>query len=260
MIDTHTHLYSSKFNQPGEPYAGQLAAIDRAVAAGVQLMVLPGCERADIQPLRDLKRLRPDVLATAMALHPTEFGDDWREHLAQVMDELRDHADEYIAVGECGLDLYWEQSTLPQQLEIFDTQLAFAAEKNKPVLIHCRKALDQTLEVLKSHPAVSAVFHSFEGTPADVERVRKVGDYYFGINGIVTFKNTELRTALPAIGLDRLLLETDSPYLAPVPYRGKRNESAYLPHIAAAIAQTLGQPLEAVTAATTANALRFLSK
>lgn len=258
LIDTHTHLYDRKFNAaPGE-LAGSVEAVDRAVAAGVGRMLLPGCELADVTLVRELQRLRPDALRIAMALHPTEMGPDWRGHLKAVMAELRAHTADYVAVGECGIDLYWEQDTLPQQMQVFDAQLSFAAEAGLPVLIHCRKAPEQTVEVLKGHPGVKAVFHSFEGSRADVEMIRRTGDYYFGVNGIVTFKNTTLREVLPSIGLERILLETDSPYLAPVPYRGRRNESAYLPYIASTVAQTLGLSEEDVAAATTANALELI--
>ena len=262
MIDTHTHLYSSKFDQQEasepSPMAGQLEAIDRAVVAGVSRMLLPGCEMADVAALKALKALRPESIRIAMALHPTEMGPDPLGQLEAVLAEQRANVTDYVAVGECGMDLYWEQDTLDVQQRVFDAQLAFAAGVGLPVLIHCRKALELTLEVLSDHKDVPAVFHSFEGTVADVEAIRKAGDYYFGINGIVTFKNTTLREALPAIDPHRLLLETDSPYLAPVPHRGRRNESAYLPLIAAQIATTLGIEPTEVDALTTANALRLI--
>lgn len=262
MIDTHTHLYSGKFDLPesfgAAAWAGQLEAVDRAVAAGVERMLLPGCEMADLPALKALRALRPDHIRIAMALHPTEMGPDPMGHLEEVVAELAAHTADYVAVGECGIDLYWEKDTLPQQQKVFDAQLAFAAGAGLPVLIHCRQALAPTLEVLAGHKDVAAVFHSFEGTAADVETVRKCGDYYFGINGIVTFKNTTLREALPAIGLERLLLETDSPYLAPVPHRGRRNESAYLPLVAQQIAATMGLTPGQVAEATTRNALRLI--
>lgn len=258
MIDTHTHLYDHKFDLPGEPWRGQIEAVDRAVAAGVECMLMPGCSRDDIGALHAVKQLRPHNVRIAMALHPTEFGADWREHLEIVIDELRRNVADYVAVGECGIDLYWSQDTLPQQMQVFDAQLSLAAELGLPVLIHCRKAIEATLEVLRGHPGVPAVFHSFEGTAADVERIRAVEDYYFGINGIITFKNTPLREALPAIGLERILLETDSPYLAPVPYRGRRNESAYLPLVANTVAAVLSKTPKQVCDATTANARAFI--
>ena len=142
-------------------------------------------------------------------------------------------------------------------MQVFDAQLAEAKRLGLPVIIHQRNALEPVLEVLSSYPGVAAVFHSFGGSVADVESIRRLGDYYFGINGIVTFKNSGLASVLPAIGLDRILTETDSPYLAPVPYRGRRNESAYIPHIVDRIAESIEIPADNVANTTTENAIKF---
>lgn len=254
MIDTHTHLYDAAFGTTAE----QAAVVRGAVEAGVERMLLPAVDAASAAPMRLLANGCPDHIRRAMALHPTELGDDWRKSLEAVVAELNDHRDEYIAVGECGIDLYWDSSTLPEQQKVFDAMLAQASALRLPALIHCREALEPTLEVLRDHADVEAVFHSFGGSPAEVERIRAVGDYYFGINGIVTFKNSGLRHTIPAIGLDRILLETDSPYLSPAPLRGRRNDSSRLPLIAAAIADAAGCTAQEVDARTTANALRFL--
>ncbi len=161
-----------------------------------------------------------------------------------------------MGVGEIGIDLYCcDRSHRREQMDAFEAQCRMALDRDLPIVIHCRDGLDETLEVLEGLPSVpQGVFHCFGGTRADVERIRMVGDFYFGINGIVTFKNTCLRETLPAIGLDRILLETDAPYLAPVPFRGKRNESMHIPLIASQIAQTLAVPLEKVAAVTSASA------
>ena len=139
-------------------------------------------------------------------------------------------------------------------MQAFDRQIAKAVDLNLPVIIHSREGLDQTLEVLQGYRDVRAVFHSFGGTEKDVDAIRRVGDFYFGINGIVTFKNSGLKATLPAIGLERILLETDAPYLAPVPHRGKRNESSYIPLIGATVADALSTDTETVAEATTTNA------
>lgn len=254
MIDTHTHLYDTAFGSIAE----QADIVGQAVAAGVSRMLLPAVDAGSAGPMRALAERCPEHIRRAMALHPTELGEDWRLSLQAVTEELRLHPAEYIAIGECGLDLYWDTSTLEQQQRVFDAMLALASEMGLPALIHCRQALEPTLEVLRGYPGVSAVFHSFGGSAADVESIRAVGDYYFGINGIVTFKNSELRHTLPAIGPERLLLETDSPYLSPVPYRGRRNDSSHLPVIARTIAQSMGWSPEEAARRTTANALRFL--
>lgn len=156
-----------------------------------------------------------------------------------------------------GIDLYWDASRRTQQMKAFDAQLSLAEERGLPVIIHCRNALDETLEVLQSHPAVSAVMHSFGGTAGDAERILQTGSYYFGINGILTFKKSTLPDAVKAIPTERLLLETDAPYLAPVPMRGRRNESAYLTHTASCLAEILGIDMQEVADLTSNNARRL---
>lgn len=235
---------------------GQVETVDRALAAGVDMMIFPAVDRESVEPMLALHALKPDNTALAMGLHPTEVKENWREELDYLMSVLGDGKD-YVAVGEVGIDLYWDKTFESSQLEVFDLQLDKASQLGLPVIIHQREALDQTLEVLSGHRDVKAVFHSFGGSVADVERIRGLGDYYFGINGIVTFKNSGLAAVLPSIGLDRILTETDSPYLAPVPYRGRRNESSYIPYIAGRIAEGLGLELDEVAAATTHNAQQF---
>lgn len=259
MIDTHTHIYGPEFDIPGQEagsLAGQTAAVDRAVESGVNRLVLANVDMESIAPIRALAAARPAQIVTSIGLHPTELGEDYRSTLSE-MERLLDEGG-YCAVGEIGLDLYWDKSRLDDQMDAFARQLQWADARRLPVLIHCREALDPALEVLKDFPHVSAVFHSFGGSPDDVERIRRVGDYFFGINGIVTFKNSKLADTLPAIGIERILTETDAPYLAPVPFRGKRNESALIPLIVNRIASVLDISEQEVDAVTTANALKFL--
>lgn len=253
MIDTHTHLYLPEFETaPG----GGAAAVERALNVGVTHMVFPNVDLSTVAPMESLAAKYPGQTSCAMGLHPTEVKADWRDALRTVAERLSGRGG-YVAVGEVGIDLYWDTTFRDEQMQAFDAQVSIAASLGLPVIIHCREGLDEALEVMQGHPGAAAVFHSFGGDLADIERIRRVGDYYFGINGIVTFKNSRLREVLPAIGLDRILLETDSPYLAPVPRRGKRNESAFLPHIAAHIADTLGVGLQEVDKATTGNARRL---
>lgn len=249
LIDTHTHLYLPEFDPDS------VSAVDRAVDAGVGFMIFPNVDLTTVEPMKQLHSRRKDVTAMAMGLHPTEVNDGYRDALRKIGDELAENPSMYVAVGEIGIDLYWDKSFRSEQMEAFRTQCIWAADMDKPIIIHCREGLDETLEVLSSLEKVPrGVFHSFGGTSQDVERVRRVGDFYFGINGIVTFKNSSLRKTLPGIGLSRILLETDSPYLAPVPMRGKRNESAYLIHTAAHVADALGITLEELSQQTTSNA------
>lgn len=249
LIDTHTHLYLPEFDEDGGS-----AAVKRAVDAGVGRMIFPNVDCGTVQPMRRLHAEFPDRTFMAMGLHPTEIGDDWRDALALIHDEFTCNRHDYVAVGEVGIDLYWDKTYSEQQMMALEQQVQWAVDAGLPVIIHCREGLEQTLEVLEAFPAARGVMHSFGGTPQDVERVRKVVDFYFGINGIVTFKNCNVRESLPAIGMERLLLETDSPYLAPVPYRGKRNESAYIVHTAAHVADCLALTKEAVADATASNA------
>lgn len=257
MIDTHTHLYMPEFDIEGQAVgscAGQCAAVDRAIEAGVDMMVFPNVDLSTIAPMRALHSLRPGCTAMAMGLHPTEVRESWRDDLAATMAELHARTADYRAVGEVGIDLYWDKAFAEEQMQVLDRQVAEATALSLPVIIHCREGLPQTLEVLQGHPGALCIFHSFGGSPDDVEAIRRLGDHYFGINGIVTFKNSKLGATLPAIGIDRIVTETDSPYLAPVPHRGKRNESTYIPLIVSTIASHLGITPEEVAEATASNA------
>lgn len=252
FIDTHTHLYLPEFAP--DP----AAAVDRAVDAGVGFMIFPNVDLSTVEPMKLLHSRRPEVTAMAMGLHPTEVNSDYRQALNQIEAELLADPTQYVAVGEIGIDLYWDKTFREEQMEVFRTQCRWAVDMDKPVIIHCREGLDETLEVLASLPEPPrGVFHSFGGTPEDVERIRRTGDFYFGINGIVTFKNSSLRNTIKHIDPARLLLETDAPYLAPVPMRGKRNESAFMIHTAAHVADSLGMTPQRLASLTTENAKRL---
>ncbi|MDE7160243.1 MAG: TatD family hydrolase [Muribaculaceae bacterium] len=255
MTDTHTHLYTIGF--PDEARA----TVRRAVEAGVVRMVFPGIDPESAPALLALAREWPDNVRIALGLHPTELGFDWRGRLAEMERMYAESGLPVAAIGEVGIDLHWEQETIPEQIEAFSRQLDMALERDIPVIIHSRDALDRTISCIKEcvlrHDGrlPKLIFHSFTGSRDDVRRIREVCDPMFGINGVVTYKNAPLlREALPEIGIDRLLLETDSPYLSPVPFRGRRNESAYLPHILGAVSTALGLPEEEVEKATDRNA------
>lgn len=246
MIDTHTHLYLPEYDGRGA------TAVSRAVEAGVEQMIFPNVDLSTVRPMLELAARFPKNIECAIGLHPTEIKEDWQTTLSEIMSTTAEN--EFVAIGEVGIDLYWDKTFREQQMQAFDIQCGYATEMGLPLIIHCRDGLDETLEVIKGHPNVRAVFHSFGGTRDDVDRIRQIGDYYFGINGIVTFKNSKLRDVLPHIGLERILLETDSPYLAPVPFRGKRNESSYLPYVSACIASALSLDSKRIEEATTASA------
>lgn len=254
-IDTHTHLYLPEFND-GDGKGCDV--VDRAIKAGVTHMIFPNVDLTTIEPMEQLADQYPDNISVAMGLHPTEVGDGWRDTLAEIL-EKADCGRSYVAIGEVGIDLYWDKTYAEEQMQVFETQAIKASSSGLPLIIHCRDGLPQALEVLQGVKNVSGVFHSFGGTVDDVEAIRRVGDFYFGINGIVTFKNSKLREVLPAIGSERIVLETDSPYLAPVPHRGKRNESSYVPLIANCIAQTLDIQTEKIALQTSKNATILFS-
>ncbi len=250
MIDTHTHLYLKEFQSAPDD------AVKRAIDVGVDRMIFPNVDLTTISPMRELHERFPKNTFMAMGLHPTEVKDSWRNDLSVVEMELNNHSDDYIAIGEVGIDLYWDKTYRKEQHDVFDVQLQWAFEKNLPVIIHCREGLDDILDIMdgRRNALPQCAFHSFGGEIGDVERIRRRGDFYFGINGIVTFKNSKLKDVLPIIGKERILLETDSPYLAPVPHRGKRNESAFMVHTAAYIASILGLTIDDINRITTDNA------
>lgn len=256
MIDTHTHIYIDSFSQEN-PHA-----VDRAVDSGIDKMILPAVDIDSAAEIVTLHKLYPDHTYTAMGLHPTEINEDWKEELDDIIKKLSPTSP--VAIGEVGIDLYWDDSNLELQKEAFIAQLLLAKEHDLPVIIHCRDGLDVCLDCIqKAYTRQSdnlstgqqLIFHSFTGSPDDIEKIRKVCDPYFGINGVITFKNSgALPEAVKKIGIDRILLETDSPYLAPVPKRGRRNESSYLTFINAKIAEILQLSPEETDRITTRNA------
>lgn len=255
FIDSHSHLYLNDFDTDG----GGEGAVNRAVNAGVERIMFPNVDISTIEPMKQLAHLFPKNIDMAMGLHPTEVTPNWLNDMATIECELA--SNNYQAVGEVGIDLYWDTVYRQEQIEVFEKQCRLALDLNLPMIIHCRKGLKEVLETFdRLGVAPMSVFHSFGGTIADVENIRRRGDFYFGINGIVTFKNSGLRDVLPVIGLDRILLETDSPYLAPVPMRGQRNESAYIVHTAEHVAHALNVTCNEVASTTTQNYMNFINR
>ncbi len=249
MTDTHTHLYMDAF--AGE----ESAAVERAIAAGVTGMVFPGVSPESHEAMMALHERFPENTKVALGLHPTELGEDYDTTLDIMERELEKGV--FSAIGEVGIDLHWDASNVDAQKKAFARQLEWAKCHNLPVIIHCREGVDETLEVIKGagENLPPLIFHSFTSGLEDVRKIREVCDPYFGINGVVTFKNArELREALPEIGIERIVLETDAPYLAPVPHRGSRNESSYIPLIRDKVAETLGISPEETETITDRNA------
>lgn len=248
MIDTHTHLY---FPEYGEEIKG---IMQNCLDSGVSHFILPNVDEESMIQVKDFHSLYPEITTMAMGLHPTEVKEDWERVVDLMEKELS--VGEYKAVGEIGMDLYWDQSMEAQQKQAFERQLLIAEKFRLPVIIHCRNAFEETMEVIeKVKPTVPLVFHSFTGNKDNVNRIRRGCQPYFGINGVVTYKNAqELRDALPEIGIERIVLETDAPFLTPMPHRGKRNDSSYLGHIRDKIAEVLDIPVDKVESITDKNA------
>ena len=248
FIDTHTHLSDEAFATDCD------ALIAKAFEVGVVTMILPGTSLDELPAQKALAARHPERLKMFLGIHPTELGADTEATIDAVERELAANRNLYVGIGEIGIDLH-EATNIEAQMRAFDRQCRLAIAAGLPINIHCRDGLDATLEVLQGLPEMpQGAFHCFGGTSADVDKIRRTGDFYFGINGIVTFKNSGLRETLPSIGLNRIILETDAPYLAPTPFRGKRNDSSYIPLIAQTIADTLNVSLQAVADTTTASA------
>ncbi len=253
MIDSHSHIYCRDFDEDRDE------VIARAKDAGVRHIILPNENLESVQQVVATRDANPSYVSIALGLHPEDVDADFEQQL----EAMRPLLEEYhpVGVGEIGIDLYWDSTWREQQMEALDTQLHWCKELDLPFIIHCRNALDEILSVMDNfgEELPRGVFHSFTGTPEEVEKVRERGDFYFGVNGIVTFKKSNVKDILPVVGLERLLLETDSPYLAPVPNRGKRNESANIPYICHFIAGHLGVEPDEVSQATDRNAIALFS-
>ena len=236
MIDTHTHLYLvDSFPDGGSE------AIREAICAGVDRMILPNIDLESVAPLLSLHKLFPSQTFVTAGLHPTEVGDDWKKELKEIFERFADYR--IVGIGEIGLDMHWEKKFIVRQMDALAAQLELASAMGIPAIIHSRDASDETVEVLKMMGSglPELVFHSFTYSPKEAEAFLSVAEHaYFGFNGVVTFKNArEVRDSALFVGIDRIVAETDSPYLAPVPFRGARNQSAYLPYIIRTIAETL---------------------
>ena len=252
MTDTHTHLYMDAYE------GDQAGAVERAIASGVTMMIFPDVCPESHEAMVRLHRLYPYNTRITLGLHPTEVKEDV-DRVLDTMESLLDSGD-YVAIGEIGIDLHWDSSTLEAQKRAFARQLEWGACRALPVIIHCRDGIDATLEVIKEckYPLPTLIFHSFTSGIEDVRRIREVCNPYFGINGVVTFKNAaELREAIPEIGIEKIVLETDAPYLAPVPHRGGRNESSYIPFIRDKIAEILNLSSEEVEQITDDNSKKI---
>ena len=247
FTDTHTHLYD-------EAFAGEEdIVIGRAMEAGVTKMVLPDIDSQTRDAMFALADRHEGILFPCAGLHPTSVGANWQEEML--------HMEKYLdrkiwAIGEIGMDCYWSKEFIKEQEEVLRIQLETAAKMSLPVIIHSRESTELLINILKdcSHLGVRGVFHAFSGSVETYRELRKTGDWYIGIGGVLTYKKASIAETVKQIPLEHILLETDSPYLTPVPFRGKRNESGYVPHIATKLAELHATSVEEVAHATTENA------
>ena len=247
MIDTHCHIDDPQYADELETFL----TIQRA--DGVKAILVPGVEAATTQDVLDVCERYPDYLFPALGLHPEHVKEDWQQQLATIKAAVDSSSHRLIAIGEIGLDYHWDTTFKEQQHEALREQMRWAEEYQLPVMIHSRDATEDTLNILREFPSVKGVMHCFSGSHEVAKQIVKMG-YYLGIGGVLTFKNCKLAEHLVGIPLESLVLETDAPYMAPVPYRGKRNESRWMQFVAEVLAQIYDCSTENVITVTSANA------
>jgi len=247
FVDTHTHLYDEQF---GETRA---ADIQRAIDAGVSKMYMPNCDSRTIEPLMEIVAEWPQNCFPMIGIHPCYVKENYKEELAIIAQWLQ--KEKFAAIGEIGLDYYWDKTFVPQQKESFNIQMDWALENELAIIIHTRDSIQDGIEMVraKQNGKLKGIFHCFGGSSEQAKQIVDLG-FYLGIGGVATFKNSSLPQVLKDISLDNIVLETDAPYLAPVPYRGKRNECSYIPLIANKVAEIKECSIEEVARVTTANA------
>jgi TatD DNase family protein len=248
--DTHAHIYLDDFDVDREDM------LNRAYEQGVKKIYMPNIDHTSIDRMLELEEQSKGSCFSMMGLHPCSVKKDFEKELYIVEDWLAKR--KFKAIGEMGTDLYWDKTFWNEQLEAFRIQVDWAKKYSLPIVIHCRESLDQTIELVEQHSdgKLTGVFHCFTGTVEQAERIIKAG-FYLGIGGVSTFKKGGMDVVIPDVDINHIVLETDSPYLAPVPHRGKRNEPAYIPLVAARIAELKKVSLEEVQKITTQNAAKL---
>lgn len=253
FIDTHAHLYLDRFNED----------IDQVVKScldhGVEQIYLPNIDRASISSMLKLEAKFPDMMFSMMGLHPCSVKENFKQEL-EYMESLL-HERDYVAIGEVGIDLYWDKTFHKQQQEAFRIQIQWAKERDIPFVIHSRESLDETISIVEElqDGSLKGIFHCFTGDRVQAQRIMDVG-FYMGIGGVLSFKNSNLREILADVDLNFLVLETDAPFLAPTPHRGKRNQSDYIPLIAKVLSESLLKNIDEIEEVTSKNALTVFGK
>ena len=247
IIDTHTHLYVKQFKEDID------IVIQRSIDKGINKFIFPAIDSSHFNDMHNLKDKYPDNIYLMSGLHPTDVKEDFKDELEFVVNSLKTH--DYVAIGEIGIDLYWDKTYLNEQQEAFRFQIRLAIKNDLPIVIHCRDAFNEIFEILDKEncPKLRGVFHCFTGTLEQAKRAIDLG-FVLGIGGVVTFKNGGIDKFLNQIDLKNIVLETDAPYLAPVPFRGKRNESSYIIYVIDKLSEIYGLSKEEIASVTTKNA------
>lgn len=252
FIDTHSHMYDEAFS--GEEDLG----VQRAIEAGVTKLIFPDIDSKSRSAMFSLADRHQGHIFPCLGLHPTSIDADWEKEML-LMEACLER--KIWAIGEIGIDCYWSKEFLEQQQEAFRLQLELAAKKDLPVIIHSRESTELIINILKDnkHLGCRGVFHAYSGSIETYREIQKLGEWYIGIGGVLTYKKASIAQTIKDIPLDKVLLETDSPYLTPVPFRGKRNESSYIPYIAQFLAEVTGKDLDTVAETTTQNAKKLFN-
>lgn len=247
LIDTHAHIYAQEFDGDRD------VVIQKATEERVSKILLPAIDSSTHAAMLETEKQYKNCIAM-MGLHPCYVTENYKDELSVVQNYLKQR--HFIAVGEIGLDFYWDKTFTQQQYDAFETQIQWALELDLPIVIHSRNAMDETISVIKKYPQLKGIFHCFSGNADQAKQITDAG-FLLGIGGVVTYKNGGLDKVIAEVGIDRLVLETDAPYLAPVPFRGKRNETGYLKYIADKVAEVSGKGFEKVAEVTTQNAIKL---
>lgn len=252
FIDTHAHLYDEAFISEEDK------AVERAINAGVTKIIFPDIDSRTREAMFTFADRHKDTIFPCLGLHPTSVGTDWEKELSAMEGFL---SKRIYAIGEIGMDCYWSKEFIKEQQEVLRIQLEMASRLNLPVIIHSRDSTELIINILKEckHLGSRGVFHAYSGSIETFREIDRSGDWYIGIGGVLTYKKASIAETVKGIPLDRIVLETDSPYLTPVPFRGKRNESSYIPHIAGKLSDLTGRDIEEIAAITTANAEKLFS-
>ncbi len=251
FIDTHTHLYSSQFDED------RMEVIQRSIDNGVDKLLLPNIDRSSVQGMLDLQHKFPENCYGMMGLHPCSVTQNWEQELEEIKSLLQH--ERIIAVGEIGIDLYWDKTFVEEQKEAFKRQITWAKELHLPIVIHARDSFPEIFNVLDqvNDERLKGVFHCFTGSIEDVSKIQSYGGFKFGIGGVLTFKKSGLDEVVKNIPIEEIVLETDAPYLAPTPHRGKRNESSYLPLVASKLSDIFEISEREIARITSENAVQL---